>query len=142
MSNIIDSIQLSGTVYTISGSGGGGNPTVELTQAEYDALVTAGTVSADTYYIITDAQTPEISAITSAVTSGSTDGEIPTAKAVYDAIPTTTSAVTSGSTAAVESGGVYNQLGGLKLLQITQAAYDALVQSGTVDPSTIYYIVN
>lgn len=30
-------------------------PTVELTQAQYDALVTAGTVSADTYYIITDA---------------------------------------------------------------------------------------
>ena len=58
MSNIIDSIKLSGTVYTLSAqtSGGGGNPTVELTQAEYDALVTAGTVSADTYYIITDAQ--------------------------------------------------------------------------------------
>lgn len=56
MSNIIDSIQLSGTVYTISGSGGGGNSTVELTQAEYDALVSAGTVSANTYYIITDGQ--------------------------------------------------------------------------------------
>ena len=59
MSNIIDSIQLSGTVYTIQGSGGGsGNPTVELTQAEYDALVSAGTVAQDTYYIITDA--PEV----------------------------------------------------------------------------------
>lgn len=56
MSNIIDSIQVSGTVYTLSAqTSGGGNPTVELTQAEYDALVTAGTVSADTYYIITDA---------------------------------------------------------------------------------------
>jgi hypothetical protein len=31
------------------------NPTVELTQAQYDALVTAGTVQQDTYYIITDA---------------------------------------------------------------------------------------
>ena len=39
---------------------GGGNPTVELTQAEYDALVTAGTVSADTYYIITDAQAGDL----------------------------------------------------------------------------------
>ena len=39
----------------------GGNPTVELTQAEYDALVTAGTVSADTYYIITDAQGGDLS---------------------------------------------------------------------------------
>lgn len=60
MSNIIDSIQLSGTVYTIQGSGGGGSPTVELTQAEYDALVTAGTVAEDTYYIITDAQAGDL----------------------------------------------------------------------------------
>lgn len=55
MSNIIDSIKLSGTVYTLSAQTSGGNPTVELTQAEYDALVTAGTVASDTYYIITDA---------------------------------------------------------------------------------------
>ena len=116
MSNIIDSIQLSGTVYTISGSGGGGNSTVELTQAEYDALVTAGTVSADTYYIITDAQTPEISAITSAVTSGSTDGEIPTAKAVYDAIPKVTNSITSGSTEAITSGAVYDAIGDVETL--------------------------
>ena len=60
MSNIIDSIQLSGVTYTIQGSGGGGNPTVELTQAEYDALVTAGTVSPNTYYIITDAQAGDL----------------------------------------------------------------------------------
>ena len=60
MSNIIDSIQLSGTVYQIQGSGGGGNPTVEVTQAQYDALVTAGTVQADTYYIITDAQAGDL----------------------------------------------------------------------------------
>ena len=50
---------------SILGSGnitiqGGGNPTVELTQAEYDALVTAGTVSADTYYIITDASAGDL----------------------------------------------------------------------------------
>ena len=61
MSNIIDKIQVSGVTYDIQGSGGGGgNPTVELTQAEYDALVTAGTVSADTYYIITDAQAGDL----------------------------------------------------------------------------------
>ena len=101
MSNIIDSIQLSGTTYQIQGSGGGvpesvftaytastdsrigddeevtaaalnaldekidsisggGNPTVEVTQAQYDAMVTAGTVSADTYYIITDAQAGDL----------------------------------------------------------------------------------
>lgn len=61
MSNIIDSIKLSGTVYTLSAqTSGGGNPTVELTQAEYDALVTAGTVAQDTYYIITDAQAGDL----------------------------------------------------------------------------------
>ena len=103
MSNIIDTIQVSGVTYTIQGSGGG-SPTVELTQAEYDALVSAGTVANDTYYIITDAQSGDLtqywtsaqtqsaiteatsgkvetSAITSAVTSASTDNEIPTAKA-------------------------------------------------------------
>lgn len=79
MSNIIDSIQLSGVTYTIQGSGGGGNPTVELTQAEYDALVSAGTVSQNTYYIITDATAGDLtqywtsaqtqSAITSAVST-------------------------------------------------------------------------
>ena len=113
MSNIIDSIQLSGTVYTIQGTGGGGSPTVELTQAEYDALVSAGTVSANTYYIITDATAGDLtqywtsaqtqsainqatsgkvdtSSVVTAVTSGSTDNEIPTAKAVYDAIPSAT----------------------------------------------------
>jgi len=120
---------------------GGGNATVELTQAEYDALVTAGTVSADTYYIITDAQSVDISqywtsaqttsaiteavsgkvntsSIVTAITSGSTDSQVPSAKAVYDT------------------------LGGLKLQQITQADYDALVQAGTVDASTLYIITN
>lgn len=93
----------------LGGGGGGGNNTVELTQAQYDALVSGGTVDPSTYYIITDAQSVDISqywtsaqtdsaitsavsgkvdtsAITTAVTSGSTDSEIPTAKAVYDVI--------------------------------------------------------
>ena len=84
------------------------NPTVELTQAEYDALVTAGTVSADTYYLITDATPVDVSqywtsaqtqsainqatsgkvntsSVVSSVTSASTDSEIPTAKAVWEA---------------------------------------------------------
>ncbi len=37
MSNIIDTIQVSGVNYTLSAtSSGGGNSVVELTQAEYD----------------------------------------------------------------------------------------------------------
>ena len=100
----IDKIQISGVTYDIGGSGGG-NPTVELTQAEYDALVTAGTVSADTYYIITDAQAGDLtnyytktetntllggkintSAITTSISSSSTDSQVPSAKAVYDIV--------------------------------------------------------
>ena len=92
MSNIIDSIQLSGVTYQIQGSGGGGvpesaftaytattderisqdeevtaaglnalndkiTPTVELTQAQYDALVDK---DPNTYYIITDAQAVDL----------------------------------------------------------------------------------
>ena len=81
MSNIIDSIQLSGVTYTIQGSGG--NPTVELTQAEYDALVTAGTVSPTTYYIITDAQAGDLtqywtSAQTNSAITQATSGKVDT----------------------------------------------------------------
>jgi len=83
MSNYIDSIQLSGTVYTIQGTGGGGSPTVELTQAEYDALVSAGTVSANTYYIITDATAGDLtqywtSAQTQSAIAQATSGKVDT----------------------------------------------------------------
>lgn len=60
MGNIIDKIKLSGVTYTLSASTSG-SPTVELTQAQYDALVSSGAVSADTYYIITDAEPVDLS---------------------------------------------------------------------------------
>ena len=56
--------------------------------------------------------------VVTAITSGSTDSEIPSAKCVYD------------------------QFDGLKLLQISQADYDDLVTGGTVDNSTLYIITN
>lgn len=62
-----------------------------VTQAEYSAMEQAGTLDSNTMYIIDDAvpfdpsTKVDVSAITSAITSGSTDSEIPTAKAVYDA---------------------------------------------------------
>lgn len=59
MSNIIDSIQISGVTYTISGQSSGANA-VEVTQAEYDALVTGGTVDPNAFYIITDAQVGDL----------------------------------------------------------------------------------
>lgn len=58
-------------------------------------------------------------------------------EAVSGAIPTTTSAVTSGSTDVVESGAVYTQMGGLKLVKLTQTEYDSL---GTKDSNTLYVI--
>ena len=60
-------------------------------------------------------------------------------KADISDVPTSTSAVTSGSTDVITSGGVYQQLGGLKILQITQNDYDNLQVK---DNSTLYVIVN
>ena len=57
----------------------------------------------------------ETSAITTTITSASTDSQVPSAKAVYD------------------------QLGGLKLVKLTQSEYDSL---STKDNSTLYVIVN
>lgn len=55
---------------------------------------------------------------------------------------TSTNTVTSGSTDVITSGGVYAQMDGLKLKKITQSAYDALVQAGTVDNNTLYVITD
>ena len=57
----------------------------------------------------------ETSAVTTSVSSTSTDSQVPSAKAVYD------------------------QLGGLKLVKLSQSEYDALQ---THDSSTLYVIVN
>ena len=57
----------------------------------------------------------ETSAVTTSMSSTSTDTQVPSAKAVYD------------------------QLGGLKLVKLTQGEYDALQ---TKDASTLYIIVN
>lgn len=57
----------------------------------------------------------ETSAVTTSVSSTSTDTQVPSAKAVYD------------------------QLGGLKLVKLTQAEYDGLQ---TKDPNTLFIIVN
>ena len=145
--------------------------TVELTQAEYDALVTGGTVDPDTFYVITDAQEIDTSnyyttaqtqsAITQAVSgkadvsavttvnntltahTADTTIHVTTAQtAAWDAKQnalTIDSTVTSGSTNPVSGGAVYTQFGGLKLVKLTQAQYNAL---STKDNNTLYVIVN
>lgn len=82
---------------------------IELTQAQYNALVTK---DPDVLYVISDAAPAEV-IISTTITSSSTNGEAASAKAVYD------------------------QMGGLKLVSLTQAQYDAL---STKDASTIYFI--
>ena len=49
-----------------------------------------------------------------------------------------TSAVTSGSTDAITSGGVYDQLGGMKIVKLTESEYTVLV---TKDDDTLYCVV-
>ena len=55
----INKIRLSGTTYTVQDPNA--SKTVELTQAAYDALVEAGTVDPNTFYIITDSTAGDLS---------------------------------------------------------------------------------
>ena len=59
----------------------------------------------------------DTSAITTTITSSSTDAQVPSAKAVND------------------------QLGGLKLVKLTQSEYSAMEQAGTLDNSTLYIVI-
>lgn len=164
MSNVIDKIRLSGITYTLSGQSSG-SPTVELTQAQYDALVSAGTVLADTYYIITDAQAGDLSnywtsaetqsaiteatsgkADTSAVTvaidaavSAKTDTSAFTAHTADTTVHTTSAEKTSWNGASTNASNAITALGGLSLVKLSQNEYDSLI---TKDSMTIYFIVN
>lgn len=151
----INKISVSGTIYDIQDQHA--SKTVELTQAEYDGLAVK---KENTFYIISDAEggnlsnyytksevdealggkqptlvsgtniktinnesllgegnfhLVETSAVTTSVSSTSTDSQVPSAKALYD------------------------QLGGLKLVKLSQSEYDALQ---TKDPNTLFIIVN
>ena len=142
-------INITDNVISATGGGGSGASVIEVTQAQYDALVSGGTVDPDALYVITDA--PEINlsgyaqssavtaeitaavsgkadttavtaisdsltgkvdttAITTSVTSGSTDAEIPTAKAVYDAIPTggTGASYSAGTNISIDTANTIN----------------------------------
>lgn len=134
MSNILDAIQVSGASYDLKDKNA---PSVSsLTQSEYDNLPSTAKTS-NTFFVITDAQGGDLSnywttaetqsaitqatsgkvdttAIATAITSSSTDAQVPSAKCVYD------------------------QMGGLKLVKLTQSAYDAL--SPNYDSNTLYVI--
>lgn len=111
--NFITDILVSGSPYDLKDKNA--TSVSAVTQQEYDNLPSSAKTS-NTFFVITDAYSPDISSITTAVTSGSTDNEIPTAKAVYNAIPTVTNTITSGSTDAISSGAVYDALGDVETL--------------------------
>ena len=97
----------------------------------------------------------EASAITTSVTSSSTDSQVPSAKAVYDVlvnkadtsaftahtadttIHTTSAEKASWNGAATNASNAITALGGLKLVQLSQSEYDSLA---TKDASTLYII--
>ena len=82
---------------------------IELTQAQYNDLATK---DPDVLYVISDAAPAEV-IISTTITSSSTNGEAASAKAVYDFV------------------------GGLKMVKMTSAEYQALA---TKDVNTVYFV--
>lgn len=138
---------IAGSGITISGnviSAQGGNNVIELTQAEYYALVTGGTVDHNAFYIITDATEINISdyytraqtqsAINAAV-SGKADtssvytkGEVDTALSGKQDVSGMTAYTTSSDVESYVSGFTYDK-----------ATIDSKVASGgTFDPTNYY----
>lgn len=81
----------------------------------YLSSINGKSIIEDSYVNLNQFSLVETSAITSAMTSSSTDAQVPSAKAVYDT------------------------LGGLKLVKLSQSEYDQLA---TKDPDTLYIITN
>lgn len=109
---IIDKIQVSGVTYDIGGSGSSGNNVVEVTQEQYDALVSAGTVDLTAFYIITDAESADMSEVVARL---GVDEEV----------------------TAAGLNALNDKFGGLKLVKLSQADYTALT---TKDENTVYFI--
>lgn len=149
----INKISVAGTIYDLQDKNA--SKTVELTQAEYDGLAVK---EQNTYYIITDAQGGDLS---NYYTKGETDtllgGKQPTLVSgtniktinnesilgegnidlVETSAVTTSVSSTSTDTQVPSAKAVYDQLGGLKLVKLSQSQYDALQ---TKDANTLYII--
>lgn len=151
----INKISVAGTIYDLQDKNA--SKTVELTQEQYDGLAVK---EENVFYIITDAQGGDLS---NYYTKGETDtllgNKQPTLVSgtniktinnesllgegnidlVETSAVTTSMSSTSTDTQVPSAKAVYDQLGGLKLVKLTQAEYDALQ---TKDASTLYIIVN
>ena len=152
----INKISVAGTIYDIQDQNA--SKTVELTQSEYDGLAAK---DPNTYYIITDAQGGDLS---NYYTKTEVDKKVDDVNAtaqeaygeaknltvtVYDldyaltehtadtTVHVTSTEKTSWDDAARNASNAVTALGGLKLVKLTQSAYDALQ---TKDPNTLYII--
>lgn len=131
----------------LQGGGGGGGITSGEVQVMIDESI-SGKADANTVTEVNNALTAHTANTQIHVTTAQTaawDAKSDFSGSYNDltnkpTIPTTTSAVTSGSTDVVESGAVYDQMGGMKILHLTQAQYDAL--SPNYDNTTLYVITN
>ena len=101
----INKIKLSGTTYDIQDSNAARS--VTLTQAEYDALVTGGTVDPTAFYIITDATAVDLtqywtSAQTQSAITSATSGKVDTS--TYNTYTAATDTALNGKQATLVSG--------------------------------------
>lgn len=133
----INKIKLSGTTYSIQDLNA--TKTVELTQAQYDALVDK---DPNTFYIITDAESGDLSNYytkteANALLASKADTSAFTAHTADTTVHVTSTEKTTWNGAVTKSNTNETALGGLKLVSLTQAQYDALA---TKDSSTVYFI--
>lgn len=137
----INKIRLSGTTYTVQDPNA--SKTVELTQAAYDALVEAGTVDPNTFYIITDSTAGDLSNYyTKSETSGAT--EISTAlNAKQDTLVSGTNIKTINNESILGSGNIEIQGGGsdINVVQTTgTSTADVMSQSAVTNAFNTYTV--
>lgn len=118
----INKIKLSGTTYNIQDLSAA--KSVELTQAQYDALVSGGTVDPNTFYIITDAQGADLSQY---YTSAQTESAI--TAAVSGKVDTSTFNTYSGSVDTALSGKQETLVSGTNIKTINN---ESILGSGNI----------
>ena len=135
----------------ISATGGGGSSYtagdgIDITNGVISVTGKTDTTTYNTYTAATNSRLSEDEEVTAAglnalneSLNGKADTTAFTAHTADTTIHVTSSDKSSWNGAATNASNAVTALGGLKLQQITQSAYDALV---TKDSSTLYIIVN
>ena len=134
----INKIRLSGQTYNIQDLNA--PKSVELTQAQYNALVSGGTVDPNTFYIITDATAGDLSNYyTKSETSGAT--QISTALASkQDTLESGTNIKTINNESILGSGNIDIQGGGVDVVQTTGTSTTDVMSQNAVTSNFIYEI--